>query len=310
MYVHIIVTTYITLARQFWWHRRKQKLNILLWILGIIEYLLAILGSLIFMLIYPRRSIVIFGIFNWMRSVDDIIDGDDPKSANIELDQYIANKHEVINSIVGTDNNDIDDLAISIDRFDRDLSFACLKADRFDQDQIVRKNISTIFDLMVEEKTLCIRPISSDVLKKFATDQDTAIAKLACFLMGGNLEKLSGLWKNGIFTRIDWLYDIRDDLKRGLIHISGEILLKNNCDINTASIEIKKSKKNNNQIPQCLFACLSEEIKIIRTEWDLILQNRQKYKAGFKNIFMRLIFDHLAIGSFDRKLKRLENLYR
>lgn len=297
----ILFTTYLTLARQFWWHRRSGKLPLLTWIIGGIEYVLAILGSLVFILIYPNRSTVVFGIFNWMRSIDDLIDGDNPNAKHIDIPKYIETKDKVLQRVL---NAKLHEAIIEADIFDSGMAYALIKSDSIGIGNLVRTHISTIWRLMVEERYLFSTTTSREVLNTFAMEQDKAIGELICVLMGGEVSILDRWWNNrGVFTKIDWIRDIDSDITQGLIHISKETLSITNTDVPTfLNDDIDGTFKR--------LACIQYEIREISRQWDEVLKDRNMFIQSFKNPLMKIIFNSLAIGGFDRRVKRLKRQYK
>ncbi len=296
----ILFTTYLTLARQFWWHRRTGKLPILTWVIGSIEYTLAILGSLVFILVYPNRSTVVFGIFNWMRSIDDIIDGDNPKAIHIDIPKFIETKDKVLKRVLQAKLHE--DIA-QADIFDTGMAYALIQADGIGIGSLVRIHISTIWRLMIEERNLFSSVASRKTLDAFAMEQDKAIGELICVLMGGNISILDKWWNNrGVFTKIDWMRDIDSDVSQGLLHISTETLSATNTDMTTLF-------NNNTEGASRRFVCVQHEVHDISRQWNKVLQDRKMFIKSFKNPLMKIIFNRLAIGGFDRRVKRLKHKY-
>lgn len=297
----ILFTTYLTLARQFWWHRRSGTLPLLTWIIGAIEYILAILGSLVFILIYPNRSTVVFGIFNWMRSIDDLIDGDNPNAKHIDIPKYIETKDKVLQRVLKAK---LHEAITEADIFDSGMAYALIQADGIGIGNLVRTHISTIWRLMVEERHLFSTATSRKILDTFAMEQDKAIGELMCVLMGGDVSILDTWWSNrGVFTKIDWMRDIDSDITQGLVHISEETLSITNTDVSTFL-------KNDIDGISKRFACVQYEIRTISQQWDEVLRDRKIFIQSFKNPLMKIIFNSLAIGGFDRRVKRLKRQYK
>jgi hypothetical protein len=296
----ILFTAYLTLARQFWWHRRTGKLPILTWVVGSIEYILAILGSLVFILVYPNRSTVVFGIFNWMRSIDDMIDGDNPKATHIDIPKFIETKDKVLKRVLRAKlHEDI----MQADIFDTGMAYALIQADSIGIGDLVRTHVSTIWNLMVAERDLFPYAAPKMTLDSFAMRQDKAIGELICVLMGGNISTLDIWWNNrGVFTKIDWMRDIDADIAQGLIHISTETL---------SATDTTASNLHNNSVEGASkrFICVRHEMQDISEQWDKVLEDRKMFIKSFKNPLMKIIFNTLAIGGFDRRVKRLKHKY-
>lgn len=297
----ILFTAYLTLARQFWWHRRKSKLNIFNWIIGIVEYVLAILGSLVFISLYPNRSTVVFGIFNWMRSIDDLIDGDNPKAKTTDIKAFIEAKGRILEkALEATIHQHID----GADIFDKGIAYALIQADKLGIGTIVRSHLSTIWDLMIKEKKMFSQLSAKSDLDGFAEKQDKAIGELMCILMGGNVDILDKWWSNrGVFTKIDWIKDLDADLEQGLIHISQETFTAVRTSI---QIFLSQSKEAYTQ----RFICAQFELKEIAKQWKEVLRDRKIFANSFSNPFIRMIFNSIAIGGFDRRVKRLLAQYQ
>ncbi len=296
----ILFTTYLTLARQFWWHRRTSKPPILTWVIGSIEYILAILGSLVFILIYPNRSTVVFGIFNWMRSIDDLIDGDNPDAKHIDIPLFIETKDKVLKHVLKAKlHEDI----TQADIFDTGMAYALIQADGIGIGNLVRTHVLTIWNLMVEERNLFSSATSKITLDSFAMRQDKAIGELMCVLMGGNISILDAWWNNrGVFTKIDWMRDIDADIAQGLLHISTETLSATSITVTDLRDDYAKGASKR-------FICVQHEMQDISRQWDKVLEDRKMFIESFKNPLMKIIFNTLAIGGFDRRVKRLKHKY-
>jgi hypothetical protein len=252
---------------------------------------------------------ITFGIFNWLRSVDDMIDGDNPQSNQINLPSYIKDKNDILRKIVGTTyihiHNSEKQKGSTVkpweykNIYDAGLAYACMSGERLRAGDMIKDHVLTIWELMVDERGVCTSPLPAHILNTFAAKQDKAIAELMCFLIGADAKKFQNLWSNrGMFTKIDWITDLEDDLSKRVIHISEETLAAAQCTTSDL-INIKSHR----------FACARIELQHISAAWNELEKDRTALSATFASPIMRFIFNKVALDGFKRRLEKLLATY-
>ncbi len=236
-----------------------------------------------------------------MRSLDDLIDGDNPKAKTTDIHAFIEAKGRILKKVLETTVYQRIDGA---DIFDIGIAHALLQADKLGIGTLTRSHLSTIWDLMITEKNMFSQLNPKSELDTFAERQDKAIGELMCILMGGNISMLEKWWSHrGVFTKIDWIKDLDADLEQGLIHISQETFTAVHASV---QIFMSQSKESYTQ----RFASAQYELKEIAKQWSEVLRDRKLFASSFSNPLIRVIFNSIAIGGFDRRVKRLLAQYK
>lgn len=159
-------------------------------------------------------------IYGWFRKIDDVVDGEESPPVGYNIDSYLAQKQSVING-----NNPLllseDILFLYSSRF-----FAKLKID-------MRQEIKDLFSAMVREYRWRGRFIEKKELSENMALQDKSVLMMIIKASDANAEFYERHLFDflGIFTKIDSLVDIHEDVRKGIINIPLEDAVERGFDI-------------------------------------------------------------------------------
>jgi len=223
-WVYIIST--ITQAS---WRRKKSGLN------GMFKFIIRLLECLFlipitFLIVGIKNTYYILLIYAWFRRLDDVLDHDSSPPAQWDRNQYLKHKVDFIKSI---NSNTINQVS------------SCLKEDYL-LILAIRKNLNRNIDikkdLLDEIEYLSLDYsrrdghflLTNKELTSEAQKQDKALFSIFIKVLQSDIvtfnQQSNILY--GIFTRIDWLSDMTEDLKNQIINIPFEILHDNNITNN------------------------------------------------------------------------------
>lgn len=223
-WVYIIST--ITQAS---WRRKKSGLyGMFKFIIRLLECLFLI--PITFLIVGINNTYYILLIYAWFRRLDDVLDHDSNPPAEWDRNQYLNHKVDLIHKINTTTINQVS---------------SCLKEDYLliiaIKNNLVR-NIDIKKDLLEEIEYLSLDYSRRDknilLTKKELTweagKQDKALFSIFIKVVQSDIVTFNqqSIILEGIFTRIDWFSDMREDIKNHIINIPFEIFHDNNISNN------------------------------------------------------------------------------
>lgn len=174
-------------------------------------------------LIADRRALIMLSAYGWFRRIDDVVDGEGNPPKGHTILSYFQRKRDLFTAVAFSSRYRsecaVEDL----------LLVHVLRASaRWDID--LRDEFATLFELMqfdAKRRTQgCATPAIE--LRQYAIQQDICILSALAKIFGRKqrleqpvsaIESLQGL-----FTRSDWLDDLPDDMRNGMINIPTEVV--------------------------------------------------------------------------------------
>lgn len=168
LFFETIFRSLVTMAQASWRRTYKMKWRIVKWTWFYVKNSTLLL---VIMLIFPRRAVIFWALYAWFRSVDDILDNENP-SLQIDIKLFIKNKRELItrfenHSLQLEQVTSVDRLLVIILRFSEELVIK----------EEIKKYVPMIWKHMLDEyewRTNKIIPTAFE-LDEFARSQDQAI---------------------------------------------------------------------------------------------------------------------------------------
>ncbi len=207
-----------TLASGLWKKRKRSSWGAIAEVFRVSKYAVLVLLA---QATWGGRARIIVSLFAWARRIDDRVDDLSSVPLGIGVRSYLAAKKELLRYSERL-------CAVALPALVEDLLLidAVLVARR------LRLNLSSALNRLWVCFSFDVGRIhtflvlSKEVLIRQAVEQDKAILVPAIEVMGGSNvraeEVVSGL--QGMFTRIDWLYDVLGDVQQGIVNIPEEAI--------------------------------------------------------------------------------------
>ncbi|MFZ3057706.1 MAG: class 1 isoprenoid biosynthesis enzyme [Minisyncoccales bacterium] len=241
-----------------------------------IVYLLTSFGLFFYLSEREKTNIIVYA---WFRKIDDIIDGEEVWDGNI--DTYIHQKKNILKG----------DFSVCLEE---DTLFIYLIELTKKYDINIWQEVKDLFEAMENEYGYRNKFVPKKELHQNWAKQDKAIFSMISKIVGEEVylysnSELSEFW--GIFTRVDSLKDIKEDVKQGIINIPLEDALKYKMNIdelisssNLESISGFKEwyEKENKEVLEEM----EKVISIIKKRNDLPLFN---FVFSLNNIRVRVL---------------------
>lgn len=185
--------------------------------------------ALITLLFFSKRKKILMFLWAWFRKVDDILDEEDNLPDGYTINSYLLQKKTLVNG----------DSSIVLPE---DVLF--IYSSKLISRYKIRiyPEIKKLFEVMEDEYYRRGKIISKRKIDYYMRKQDETIFKIIFGIFDLSIENDKLPTYFGIFTKIDSLLDIKEDLKIGLINISLEDCEKYNID--TKSLLVKKHLRN------------------------------------------------------------------
>lgn len=165
--------------------------------------------QIFFTLFFSKKKKMAMFLWTWFRKIDDIIDGEDVLPEGYTTYSYLAQKKDLVN---GNNSTVLPEDILLI------YSFKIISKCKLNLHQEVKK----LFEVMEDEYNRRGKIISKKMLDCHMKKQDEVILKIIFIVFDVKIEDDSIPNYFGIFTKVDSLLDIKEDLKIKLINISLE----------------------------------------------------------------------------------------
>lgn len=285
-----------TIYKAVWRRREPGVKGLLLPLLSIGKY---IGGMFICYSLLTWRAKIIFSIYTWFRRIDDIMDKIATPPVGYDRESYVTQKNILINSL-----SNINNLKTYLLKEDL-LIINLLKEAQFRKIDIVEE-ITNLWTVMLwDNKRINQGPVSKEELSYYASLQDNAILDVCIKTFNGDIHlfRESSKLIAGTFSKVDWLADINEDLKRGTINIPEESLKK--YDIQLTELLNCESWDDLKKVSGFL-DWYKEEFELIAKEWT---KTKKIFNKNLKKLFSSnislFIFRKLIINEFQTLFKKL-----
>jgi len=227
------------------------------------------------------RMRLLIATYFWLSYVNDIVDEDLDLPNGLSRQSFIAQKTALIDAIP--------DLADS-DLFPEDLLLVYILRLSGKRGMDFSNNIKEIWPIMLwdDQRRVDKRIVSGQELYWHAANQDYLCLEIFAKIFGGDLERLRGSMANlkGIVTRSDWLFDIDEDLSKGLVNVPSEAM--NAYGINLENLLACKGWHDLRKIPGFLEFYMRElkNLEVAWREWpdkkfcDIFASRTVRFFAG------------------------------
>lgn len=208
-----------------------------------------------------------------MRRIDDVMDNDMDPPVGFTVATYLKQKEEIIESF--TENGVSHHLLIQ-----EDILFIKLLSEL--------KNFKSDFYLHIRELWKIMlwdynrqkeqRIVPQHELTTYAALQDKVILEAMTKLFDGNVECIKKVLNihGGIFSKIDWLHDMPNDLQKGIVNIPKEAVENYNIDL----VMLKKSRTRKEfDIQHNFKRWYGNEVIELSKQWNMV-RNELGYTFG------------------------------
>ena len=302
LFFETVARTLVTLAQASWRRIPETRLKKFKWVWYYLKWSFLILVAILLM---PRRGVLFCALNSWFRPADDILDGEDPNPPTCMSD-YIAQNGDLIklfaNGTLRMENvSGIDRLLVVTLRFAECIGMTDER----------RKYVPIIWKNMVDEYCWRVdRTIPTALeLDEFARSQDEAIFRLAALVLGADSRVLDqiGIDRIGVFTRTDWINDLVDDLKIGLVHLPRETCVA--VSISHRYITYRNAAYAvTHSLP--LRSIVLEEIRRLDVIWEQVRSQKEALRLAFPNKIMSILYTRIMMGEIELNLERIRVRYR
>jgi hypothetical protein len=196
---------------------------------GFLRGIFYMLTGLAVILFFSERQGMVMVLYAWLRKIDDIVDGEEAIPSGYDIKSYLQQKHNIIK---GDHSSFLPEDILLVRSMD---FFAEQGIDiQAETEEILRQ---IVFDC--ERHGLII---SREALSMHNIAQDRALFMIVVKASGGDVhyyeQQMADFW--GIFTKVDSLIDIKEDIKKGIINIPAEDIDKYGLNLEMiTSLDIK-----------------------------------------------------------------------
>jgi hypothetical protein len=161
-------------------------------------------SALLILLFFPKKQKMLMLFYAWFRKIDDIVDGEENVPAGFTVESYLDQKRCIANGEGRL--------------LPEDILYSCplkfFEAEGINMDQEIRDILTS----MITEFFRKGKFISRQELENQMALQDRSVLKMISKASGSST-RLCENGMCGIFSKIDSLMDIREDVKKGILNI-------------------------------------------------------------------------------------------
>ncbi|MDE2031032.1 MAG: hypothetical protein KGI58_02095, partial [Patescibacteria group bacterium] len=216
MYVEAYLKSIEILSKAVW-RKTKSTNKFIFWIIWLKTFIISFFQFTLLTILFRKKGALLIIMYAWLRQVDDVLDGED--KVDIELIRELINEKSLVLEKFKNGTLYLRGLSYT----DRLLYFIYKLGKDIDVLDTLQSNLIIVWECMLQDFSWRVDKIipEPEDLYLFSMKQDEAMFRLIAIPFGVNSEvfKKVNLHKFGIFTRTDWLLDLKSDLRLGLIHI-------------------------------------------------------------------------------------------
>ena len=299
LFFEMIFRSLIMLAKALWRRMPHTPYGIFLYSYYYVVYTLIIFISL---LTSPQKVGITMVLWTWFREIDDILDGDDYQTP-ATVEKLLFRKKIVVQNL----SKEI--ILKELHGNDRLLFLGVHLSKKLKIENDFTFYFQKVWELMLAEYDWRMeKRIPSKVeIKTFARLQDEAILFFGKMFLWVDINtfKLLEIAQDGLFTRIDWIEDLKRDLKAGIVHLPMEKCLQNNLSYEEL-VSIRTKDVFNHPSLQKM---VKEELTLLVLLWQQFSGKRQDLLNATRSKVFAFIYNKFVINRFENELKKLCGAY-
>lgn len=257
--------------------------------------------SMFGLIFLSRRMRIIASAHCWFRIVDDILDGDQEPPPGFTTDSY-RKRVDVLMGFL----DDIGRCPIAPRREDLLLVDALASCQKFGVD--ITAEMQNLWSVMAWDydrgKLGAVQ--SRWVLQYYAALQDRTIISVCVKMLGGTGESAQQLEELafGTFTRVDWVADVANDLRLGIINIPQDVILRHNIDVSGLLRSTPLTKNQLMRIPG-IRQWREEELLAIWEHWQALQRPLiRMFISAFRSRFQARMVHAPLVRAFDHSWRK------
>ncbi|MFH1412697.1 MAG: squalene/phytoene synthase family protein [bacterium] len=285
-----------TFARSAWRRKDKGLRGLVCYPWFLFQYFIQMLIGF-FLLTW--RVTIILSFYAWFRRIDDVMDEDADPPRGYTRKSYLAQKQKVIASLPNLDN-----CSSSLLTEDLLLVFLLRESDYYKINIV--KEITDLWTVMCwdNERQKNVTIATREEMFYYARSQDNLILGICVKVFGGDAQRFHELssFSTGIFTRIDWLSDLDNDLRKGIVNIPLEVFEEHSLKL--SQLLACKSWEELWIVPG-FSSWYTEEIGMLGKLWvNMRTELGQNFGGIFSSRFLTFVFQKLVVKEFERAFKK------
>lgn len=281
-----------TIIAACWRRKHEGAYGLFLFFFKSLEVLLLI--PVAFAVVGVRHTHTVLLLYAWFRRLDDVLDHDTTPPRNCSRSDYIDYKVSLLRQL---NSKSIKEVAC---RYTEDtlLIQAIKNTERYNttiRQELLREVQHLAWDYHRREKN---ELATSKRLSFQASWQDRMLFSIFIKILKSDLKSFYAFNPRlkGIFTRLDWLNDMSQDIKNKIVNIPAEVMLSNHISDNITT-------------HPAFITWFNKEVDIVRLEW---LDIRQELGSVFKKVFSNYslcpIICTYFISKFDTLLLNIKKI--